>query len=131
MESNEIPYYKNGYTGRVQVSKNQKIIQIHRIQNGINFEANYKALATLTEHGYILYMYLVMHSDNRIWALSSKDVIAKTPLTKNPYYKAVRDLIENGYLIKGEINMNGMRFSENAYHFVEDNGMEYDSSGGV
>lgn len=120
MENSKIYYYKKGYTGEIQVSKNQKVIQIHRIQNGINFEANYKALATLTEHGYILYMYLIMHSNNRVWALSSKDVMARTPLTLTPYNKAVHDLIEKGYLVEGEINFKDLHFSENAYHFLED-----------
>jgi hypothetical protein len=120
MKNSTIPFYKNGYNGKIKVAKNQKVIQIHKIQNGINFEANYKALATLTEHGYILYMYLLMHSNDRIWALSSKDVTARTPLTMNPYNAAVHDLIEKGYLVKKDIDHMEYHFSENAYHFLED-----------
>lgn len=127
MANSKIEFYKNGYNGTIKVSKNQKVIQIHKIRTSINYEANMRALSTLTEHGYILYMYLVMHSDNRVWALSSKDVTAKTPLTMNPYNSAVHDLIDKRYLVKGEINMGDMHFSENAYHFLEDNRMRYDA----
>ena len=120
MANSEINFFKNGYNGSIKVAKNQKVIQIHRIKNGINFEANYKALATLTEHGYILYMYLLMHSNNRVWALSSKDVTERTPLTMNPYNAAVHDLIDKGYLVAGNIDEKELHFDVNAYHFLED-----------
>ena len=78
----------------IKVAANQKVIQIHRVKNGINFEANYKAMAVLSANAYVLYMYLLMHENHRVWALSSKDVYAKTALTEKTYTKAVAELIE-------------------------------------
>ena len=104
----------------IKVAANQKVIQIHRVKNYINFEANYKAMAALSSNAYVLYMYILMHDNRRIWALSSKDVYAKTALTEKTYTKAVAELIEKKYLVKGDIQLDAYTtYSENAYHFYE------------
>ena len=104
----------------IKVAANQKVIQIHRVKNGINFEANYKAMAVLSANAYVLYMYLLMHENHRVWALSSKDVYAKTALTEKTYTKAVAELIEKKYLVKGDIQLDACTtYSENAYHLYE------------
>lgn len=104
----------------IKVAANQKVIQIHRVKNGINFEANYKAMAVLSANAYVLYMYLLMHENHRVWALSSKDVYAKTALTEKTYTKAVAELIENKYLVKGDIQLDACTtYSWNAYHLYE------------
>lgn len=104
----------------ITVKPNQKVIQIHRVKNGINFEANYEAMKTLSSNAYVLYMYLLMHKDNRVWALSSKDVYTKTPLTEETFPTAVDELIDKKYLVKGEINICGdTKYKKDAYHLLE------------
>lgn len=119
MANSKIEFYKNGYNGTIKVSKNQKVIQVHRVQKGINFEAAYKALQTLTTDAYALYSYLVMHPLDYPWALSSKDITSRTGLSMRTYNNAVHELIDKGYLVEGEINMGNYHFSENAYHLFE------------
>ena len=65
-------------------------------------------------------MYLIMHENDRVWALSSKDVYAKTQLTEKTYQKAIQELIEKKYLTAGEIDIGtGIKYKENAYHLWE------------
>lgn len=104
----------------IKVAANQKVIQIHRKSGSITFASNYKAMKALSSNAYVLYMYLLMHSNNRIWALSSEDVYDKTNLTKNTFPKAVEELIATGYLVKGEIDIGGNKFKNNAFHLWED-----------
>lgn len=122
MRAKTISVYERA-TGKhygIQVAKNQKVIQIHRVKNGINFAANYEAMKNLSANGYVLYMYLVMHSNDRVWALSKVDVEEKTPLTEKTYLKAVQELISKGYLTAGEIDIgDGKIWTENAYHLWE------------
>ena len=115
---------KSGGNYKIIVAKNQKVIQIHRIKNSINFTANQSAMQILTSNAYVLYMYLLMHENHRIWALSSKDVFNKTPLTEKTYPKAVVELILKGYLTAGIINIGGDKkyydtYKEEAYHLWE------------
>lgn len=130
MKDSKIYYYKDGWNGAIKIAKNQKVIQIHRIKNSINFEANYFALNRLSSDAYVLYMYLLMRNPAQPWALSSKDVISRTSLSMRTYNNAVSELIEKKYLVEGEINLPqyslkgvecGMwHFEENAYHLYED-----------
>ena len=111
---------KTGKHYGVQVAKNQKVIQIHRVKNGINFEANYEAMKNLSANAYVLYMYLIMHSEGRVWALSKVDVEAKTALKEKTYLKAVQELIEKKYLTPGDIDIGGEKpWIEEAYHLWE------------
>lgn len=103
----------------IRLSYDQKLIQIHKVREGVNFVANQQAMKTLSANGYLLYMYLLLHNDKRIWALSSKDVFNKTALTVNTYPKAVKELIEKGYLVSGVIDTGIDIISRNAYHFYE------------
>lgn len=104
----------------IKVAANQKVIQIHRKAGSITFASNYKAMKKLSSNAYVLYMYLLMHSNNRIWALSSEAVYDKTNLTKNTFPKAVEELIVTGYLVEGEIDIGGNKFKNNAFHLWED-----------
>lgn len=114
--------YKN-YT--ILLAKNQKLIKIHRIKQGINYKANYEALSMLSPYAYKLYMYLMMHDNDRIWALSSKDVYARTKLTEKTYPIAVKELIENKYLVASEIDVGSEIITENAYNFYEHPLLQY------
>lgn len=104
----------------VNLYKHQKIVQIHRVKGGINFQANAKAMKRLKPHTYVIYMYLMLHDNSRVWALSSKDAISKTQMSINPYNAAIKELIEKKYLIPGEIQTLNGKFSENVYHLFED-----------
>lgn len=125
--SNKIYYNKRGYKGEIKLAKNQKVVQIHRVQKGINFESQYKALRELTTDAYALFSYLIMCPTEYPWALSSKDVIEHTSLSIRTYNKAIQELIEKRYLVQQDIDMDGHYFTENAYHLLENNLMKYDS----
>lgn len=103
----------------ILLATNQKLIRINKLQNGINFKANYEALSNLTPNAYKLYMYLLMHDDDRIWALSSKDVYERVKLTSKTYPNAVKELIEKKYLVKCDIDVGSEVITENAYNFYE------------
>lgn len=111
---------KTGKHYGIQVAKNQKVIQIHRVKSSINFAANYEAMKNLSSNAYVLYMYLIMHSEGRVWALSKVDVEEKTPLSEKTYLKAVQELISKNYLTAGEIDIgDGKKWTEEAYHLWE------------
>lgn len=60
--SGKISVYERG-TGKqysITIAANQKVIQINRVKNYINFEANYKAMTALSSNAYVLYMYLLI-----------------------------------------------------------------------
>lgn len=123
MRARTISVYERA-TGKhysIQVAKNQKVIQIHRVKSSINFAANYEAMKDLSANAYVLYMYLIMHSEGRVWALSKVDVEAKTPLKEKTYLKAVQELIEKKYLTAGEIYLGEgeKKWTEEAYHMWE------------
>lgn len=120
MKENEINFYKNGFNGTIKVAANQKVIQVHRLNGGITFETNYKAMSDLSTNAYMLYMYMIMLPENKAWALSSKHVMEKTALTKNTYPNAVNELIEKGYLVSGSIDLGGTKWNDNAYHMWEE-----------
>lgn len=110
---------KNGNCNTLHVFKNQKIIQNNRKNDNLDFEATYKAMEILTKHGFNLYMYLVMHQKGEIFALSSKHVVENTGLTKSTYPKAIHNLIEEYYLIPGEIETDHGTYSTEVYHLFE------------
>lgn len=111
---------KNGNQYKIVVAKNQKVIQIHRVKKSINFLANQNAMKVLTANAYVLYMYLLMHENHRVWSLSSKDVFNKTPLTEKTYPKAVVELILKSFLTVGIIDIGSSEiYKEEAYHLWE------------
>lgn len=104
----------------IKVAENQKVIQIHRVKKGINFAAGYQSLKDLTANAHLLYMYLLLHSEGRVWALSSKDVFEKTHLTKKTYPLAVQELIDKKYLTEGPIDIGSdTLYTKNAFHLWE------------
>lgn len=111
----------HGQRYTIFVAKNQKVIKIHRVQKSINFKANQEAMKALSNHAYVMYMYLLLHTQNRVWALSSKDVYNKTNLTERTYPKAVQELIDKDYLTKGTIDLGygDRKYEEEAYHLWE------------
>lgn len=109
----------DGTTYTIRRTNNQKLFQIHR-DKGINFEHNYTALKTLSQNAYTLYMYMIMHNPERIWALSSKDVFECTPLKKKTYIAAIRELQNKNYLTPGPIKLSeNCIYENNTYHIWE------------
>ena len=111
----------HGQRYTIIVAKNQKVIKIHRIKNAINFKANEQAQKELSIYAYSLYMYLIRHEQNGVWALSSKDVFEKTPLKEKTYIKAMQELINKTYLTKGTIDLGygDRKYTDEAYHLWE------------
>lgn len=89
----------------IMVSKNQRVIQINRVQSGINFSANAIARKELTSNAYLLYMHLLCRDENRVWAVSSAEIFENTSLTHNTYYNAWNELVEKGYLMTGTLTV--------------------------
>lgn len=112
-------YDENGNSYILKVSNNQKLIQIHR-EKGINFSANYAAMKNLSANAYVLYMYLLMHHEKRLWVLSSKDIYEKTPLRKYTLTNAITELQDKGYLVPGPVDLgNEYTYKSNSYHLYE------------
>lgn len=112
VENNDSPY-------TVNVDKNQKIVKIHKYTEGVNFKANDEAQEGLSMAAYSLYMYLIKHSNDRVWALSCSDVVNKKLFGKSTYHTAVAELMEKGYLVAGCIDIGTEIIAENSYHFYE------------
>lgn len=67
-------YDKNGDFYSIYVPADRPVFQVHRIQGGINFEANSIAMQTLSPKAYMLYMILVSRPPYRIWALTQSSI---------------------------------------------------------
>lgn len=120
----QINHDKQNRSYAIKKSHNQKVIQIKRankVTQTINFQANKEAMQELSANGYLLYMYLVMHPHNRVWALSSKTIYNETALTEKPYTGAVKELIEKGFLVPHDIESiyGNWKIKDNAYYFYE------------
>lgn len=114
-------YITNGHEENrfIDVVENQKVLKIHKYTDGIDYSAHNKARKELTSNAFELYDYIVCHSNEWIWALSSKDVCNESNLTMNKYPKAVAELIDKKYLIAGEIDLGSEQIVKNCYHFYE------------
>ena len=110
---------KNGLTYSINVPAEQPVFQVHRIQGGINFEANAEAMKTLSPKSYMLYMLLVSRSIARVWRLSAKNIAKRTTLSQNDLESALQELSEHGYWTPGQIDMNGTKFGVNTFHIWE------------
>ena len=109
----------DGTTYTIRQANNQKLFQVHRNKT-INFTNNYDALKNLSQNAYILYMYMIMHNPERIWALSSKDIFECTPLKKKTYISAMRELQDKNYITPGAIKLSeNCTYENNTYHIWE------------
>lgn len=121
----QINHDKQDKSFAIKKAHNQKVIQIkraHKITQTLSFRANKIAMQELSTNGYMLYMYLVMHPHNRVWALSSKAIYSETTLTEKPYLGAVKELIAKGFLVPHDIESpyGNWKIKDNAYYFYED-----------
>lgn len=127
-KSNNLPVYEhtqpNGET--YYTAPNQKDIHMKRPKvtppfSSIEKEYKYKAMRTLTGGGYKLWSYFIDNKNNRRFGLSYKTVGNLTGISKSTYDRGVKELIDNGYLIRYK--------DTNFYYCVVDNdlnGMDAD-----
>lgn len=114
-----VNYDKNGDFYSIYVPADRPVFQVHRIQGGINFEANSIAMQTLSPKAYMLYMILVSRPPYRIWALTPSSITKRTTLTKSDLDAALQELADHGYWTEGKINLNGKKFGCNSFHIWE------------
>lgn len=92
---------------KLQVYPNQKLIKIHKEDDAqTNFNYINNAIKDLSCASFALYMFLYGIDNNAVWALSSSYMYENSALTKRTYTKAVNELIDKGYLVKGELVTN-------------------------
>ena len=104
---------------KVQVYPNQKLIKIHKEDDAqTNFNYINNAIKDLSCDSFALYMFLYGIDNNTVYALSSAYMYENSALTKRTYTKAVNELIDKGYLVKGElVTDNDEVIIENVYNF--------------
>ena len=96
-----------------------KMIQIHRYNKGIDFRALDCALYDLSPRALVLYIYLDKLPTTMPWGLKESVVLSKTQLTSDGYDLALEELIRKGYLTPGEIHLSGKDYLTGSYHFWE------------
>lgn len=86
---------------------NQKVITVNKsicdkehIYAQCNLKANKIALKELSANAYKLYMYFALNQDDYAFALSYVHVYSTTGISEKTYHRAVKELIEKGYLVK-------------------------------
>ena len=88
----------------IQVYNNQKVVHINKLYDKgmiVDVKASKQALQNLSMEGYILYSHLMLNMPGWLEALSKKRLLDITPLTNRTYDKAIKELIDKEYLIKG------------------------------
>lgn len=100
-----------------QTTPNQKTIKVCKevcnrdnAYSTFNLQALQNAMSRLKGEAFKLWVYLNKHRDSHTTALSSVDALAWGIGSKSSYDRAVRKLIEKGYLVK---------VSGNLYRFYE------------
>ena len=86
----------------IKVAPNQKVVEIHKAKEKsiINIKYNRAAQANLSLAAYAMYMHLMSNLHGYQEVLSVENIIKTTALSEKTYYKAIKELIEKGYLIK-------------------------------
>lgn len=119
MGSIQINHDIQGKSFAIKLAAGQRVYQVHREKESINFDMNKYVLSYLSANAYILYMYMITNAQNRPWSLSSKHINDMTPLSKNTYPNAFNELVEKGFLTEGIIDIGGQVFKKDAYHLWE------------
>ena len=96
-----------------------KMIQIHRYNKGLDFLSIDGALLDLSLPALALYVYLEKLPTTTPWGLKESVVLSKTPLTSDGYELAWAELLQKGYLTPGEIHLKGKDYLTGSYHFWE------------
>lgn len=87
----------------IKLAPNQKVVTV--IKNKpkgyiLDIEANKIARKSLSSDAYSLYMHFVLNVPGYTEALSMKHNLDTSSLSERTYYKAIKELIEKGYLVK-------------------------------
>lgn len=106
----------------MEVVENQKVIVVCK-ENAdkdhpysiINLSALDKALGTLKNSEFKLWIYIAKNQNNYTFALSCADFCRTTGVSNKTYHSAVKSLIEKGYLVKKNIDND----KDNTYTFHE------------
>lgn len=92
---------------------NQKVVRVRHeicdadhIYTMCNVKANSAAMKELSANTYKLYMYFDLNQDGYLFALSYKAVHEATGMSDKTYQKAIKELIEKGYLVQSEEQSN-------------------------
>lgn len=88
------------------VTVKQSICDKEHIYTQCNLKANKMALKELSPNTYKLYMYFALNQNDFVMALSYVDVYNVTGMSEKTYHKAVKELIDKGYLVKEEDKKN-------------------------
>ena len=83
--------------------------------SSVERECKYKAMNMLSGGGYKLWSYFIDSKNGRRIGLSHRDVGNMTGISKSTYDRAVKELIEKGFLIQYK--------DTSYYYFVTDNDM--------
>lgn len=102
------------------VSEDTPVYQVHRVQSGIDFKSNKAAQTVLSPNAYMLFMYLILHSPSKIWALKPETIQKQTTLSAEDITPALQELAEHGYWTPGIIDLADRKFSNNSFHAWED-----------
>lgn len=82
------------------VTVKQSICDKEHIYTQCNLKANKMALKELSANTYKLYMYFALNQNDFVMALSYVDVYNVTGMSEKTYHRAVKELIDKGYLVK-------------------------------
>lgn len=88
----------------IKLAPNQKVVTVIKSKPKgyiLDIEANKLARKTLSSDAYSLYMHFVLNVPGYTEALSMKHNLDTSTLSERTYYKAVNELIQKGYLVKG------------------------------
>lgn len=108
-------------------SPNQKTIKIikektdkQNLYTAINLKALEQAARTLKSGAFKLWIYFAKNQNNYFFALSNKAVAENFGIKKDQYDKAIKELIQYGYLVQK--NKNDYEFREIAEKTTFENG---------
>lgn len=86
----------------IKLSPNQKVVETRKGKFVVDMIANAEAAKVLSVEAYALYMYFMRNINGYVEAVSVKNIISATTLSKYAFYNAMKELIEKGYLVKTE-----------------------------
>ena len=87
----------------IKLAPNQKVVTVVKSKPKgyiLDIGANRAAHKKLSSDAYSLYMHFVLNVPGYTEALSMKYITDNTDLSERTYYKAIKELIEQGYLVK-------------------------------
>ena len=87
----------------IKLAPNQKVVTVVKSKPKgyiLDISANRAAHKKLSSDAYSLYMHFVLNVPGYTEALSMKYITDNTDLSERTYYKAIKELIEQGYLVK-------------------------------